>query len=275
MPAVAASHNSINVGDIKITYLPDGEAFFACSVFPDTPDECWARHIEQTADGRWVCSIGGFLVESGDSKVLVDLGFGQVELEVPDFATASSGRFMDSLARTGVAPGDVDAVVYTHMHSDHTGWTATGEQLTFGNARHVSGQGEVAYWSANAEADFAPAAQLAFADRIEESSDGETIAPGVQVMHTPGHTPGHQVVVVSSGADRAMILGDLVHCAAQLSEPDMRFMFDVDPSRARQWRDQILEQLSDSGTSVGASHFSGSAFGRVVTGEGRRYWSFL
>ena len=275
MAAVSAPFRSINIGEIKITYLPDGQADFGYSVFPGTPGECWARHVEQTSDGRWVCSIGGFLIESGREKVLVDLGFGDTQLEIPDFVTARSGQLLNSLARTGAAPGDIDTVVYTHMHADHTGWTAVGDHLTFPNARYVAGPGEVAYWSAHADAAFSPAAQLAFTDHFEESKDGEILAPGVQVMQMPGHTPGHQSVVVSSGHDRAIILGDTIHCSSQLEEPDMTFMFDVDPARAREWRDQLLAQLEDTPTMVGACHFSGSAFGRVVTGHGRRYWSAL
>jgi len=161
------------------------------------------------------------------------------------------------------------------MHADHTGWTATGDRLTFDRARHVAGPGEVAYWSANAEAPFSPAAQLAFAAHFEESKDGESLAPGVDIMQVPGHTPGHQSVVVSSGTDRPVILGDTIHCSAQLEEPDMTFMFDVDPVRARQWREEMLAQLENSTTTVAAAHFPGSAFGRVVTGQGRRYLSPL
>jgi glyoxylase-like metal-dependent hydrolase (beta-lactamase superfamily II) len=174
-----------------------------------------------------------------------------------------------------VKPAEITTVVYTHMHADHTGWTATGDHLTFDRARHLAGPGGVRYWSANADAPFSPAAQLAFAAHFEESKDGEHPAPGVDIMQTPGHTPGHQCVVVSSGADRAMILGDAVHCSAQLEEPDMTFMFDVDPVRARQWREGLLHQLEDTSTTVGACHFSSSAFGRVVTGSGRRYGSPL
>jgi Zn-dependent hydrolases, including glyoxylases len=222
-----------------------------------------------------LCSIGSFLVESGDEKILVDLGFGKTELDIPDFVTATSGRLLDSLSQAGVKPDEITTIVYTHMHADHTGWTATGDHLTFDRARHLAGPGEVEYWSANAEAPFSPGAQLAFATHFDESEDGQRLAPGVDIMQTPGHTPGHQCVVVSSGTDRAIILGDAVHCSAQLEEPDMTFMYDVDPVRARQWREELLAQLENSTTTAGACHFSGSAFGRVLVGQGRRYWSSL
>ncbi|MEV1170983.1 MBL fold metallo-hydrolase [Nonomuraea sp. NPDC049784] len=260
---------------MRITYLPDGVAHFSYGVFPGSSEECWVRQAAQTDNGRWVCSVGGFLIESGDKKVLVDLGLGDTELEVPDFVTARSGRLLKSLGEAGSAPADIDVVVYTHMHADHTGWTVTGDALTFGNARHLAGPGEVDHWRAHAEEPFAPAQQLPFASRFEESVDGETIAPGVEIVQAPGHTPGHQCVVVSSGTERAIVLGDTIHTAAQFEEPDLTFMFDVDPVRARQWREDVLARLEETGTTVGACHFSGSAFGRVMTGQGRRYWSPL
>jgi glyoxylase-like metal-dependent hydrolase (beta-lactamase superfamily II) len=273
MTVESATFGTIHIGDIAITYLPDGRVDFGYSVFPGTPDECWARHTDQTHDGRFVCSVGAFLIESGDQKILVDLGFGEAEIEIPDFASGRTGQLPQSLARAGAEPGDITTVVYTHMHSDHTGWTTTGDELTFANARHVAGPGEVAYWQENVDGAFSPAGQLAFASHFAEATDGEVLAPGVQVMHTPGHTPGHQIVVVSSGTERAMILGDTLHCAAQVQEEDMAFMFDIDPVRARQWRDQILGEAADTPTMIGASHLSGSAFGRVVTGDGKRYWT--
>jgi glyoxylase-like metal-dependent hydrolase (beta-lactamase superfamily II) len=272
MNAVAAGYQVIQVQDIRVTYLPDGVGTFVCDVFPGTDADCWTRHATQTADGRWVASLGGFLVESGDRKILVDLGFGKVELEIPDFATASSGAFLDNLARAGVTPDQIDTVVYTHMHADHTGWTNVEDALSFPNARHIAGPGEVAHWTPRAEEPFAPAAQLAFCSHFEESTDGEPVAPGVTIQHTPGHTPGHQVVIVSSGTARAVLLGDTIHCAAQLDEPEMTFMFDVDPVAARAWRESLMADLEKTGDVGGAGHFSGAALGRVMSGEGRRYW---
>jgi len=99
------------VGDIRITYLPDGVANFSYGVFPDSSDECWARHATQTSNGRWVCSIGGFLIESGNNKVLVDLGMGDTELEVEGFVTAKTGRLLTSLGEAGVTPAEIDTVV--------------------------------------------------------------------------------------------------------------------------------------------------------------------
>jgi glyoxylase-like metal-dependent hydrolase (beta-lactamase superfamily II) len=90
----------------------------------------------------------------------------------------------------------------------------------------------------------------------------------VNILSSSGHTPGHQCIVVSSGTERAIILGDLVHCSMQFAEPDVTFMFDVDPVLAKKVRDELAAKLCADKSLVGACHFSGSVFGRVVTGEG-------
>jgi glyoxylase-like metal-dependent hydrolase (beta-lactamase superfamily II) len=102
--------------------------------------------------------------------------------------------------------------------------------------------------------------------------DGQAIAPGVTVAATPGHTPGHLSLIVSSRTDRAVILGDVVNCPVQLAEPEWSVISDVDPSLARRTRDQLMAELEGSATVVAAGHFSPSVSGRVVPGRGKRLW---
>jgi glyoxylase-like metal-dependent hydrolase (beta-lactamase superfamily II) len=96
-----------------------------------------------------VNTLGGFLIETGDQKIVVDLGFGDATFEIPDSAVFSGGRFLESLSRTKVDPADVDLLLFTHLHVDHTGWTSVpdsdGRRLTFPNARHFVGSGELSF----------------------------------------------------------------------------------------------------------------------------------
>jgi fructoselysine-6-P-deglycase FrlB-like protein len=78
---------------------------------------------------------------------------------------------------------------------------------------------------------------------------------------------------VSSGSDRAIILGDVLHCPAQITEQDWGVVFDVDSGLARQTRERLLAELEASETTVAASHFPEAVFGRVLTGEGKRSWT--
>ncbi len=277
MVAQVASQESISIGDIRLTYLPDGEGHIAATgMFPASTPEAWEAHRQWLDDdGRVLTSFGGFLIQTGDRNVVVDLGFGDHSIEIPEFAAFVGGRFLDSLKQTGVSPGDVDTVIFTHMHVDHVGWTTTGENLTFPNARHITAEAEWEHWQRPDESGVGPnpeAVLAPLAPRIDRADDGEVIAPGVNLLATPGHTPGHFSVVVSSGTDRAVILGDVVNCPVQIAEPDWAVLFDVDPERARRTADALLAELEGSATMVAGSHFTPSVFGRVVPGQGQRLW---
>jgi len=228
--------------------------------------------------GRIPVSFGGFLIETGGQKVLVDTGFGDLTHPVPDLnGYFQGGEFLQSLKQAGAEPTDINTVVYSHFHLDHVGWTAQGGTLTFPDARHIAGDGEWDFWRGEVEPLFAsvgpdPEAVLApLADRIEAAGDGETIAPGVNVMATPGHTPGHTSIVVSSGTDRAIILGDIFHCPLQLDASQMAIIFETDPALGRQTRERITRELEDSQTVAANNHYSNSVFGRVLPATGKRW----
>ena len=119
-----------------------------------------------------------------------------------------------------------------------------------------------------ASADYPGAAQSDVFD-----TDGTTIAPGITARHAPGHTLGHQILVVSSGDERVLLLGDSVTCPVQLEEEDWACAFDVDPALARATRDRLVAELEGSPTLVTGGHFSDFTFGRVMRGEGKRLWT--
>jgi glyoxylase-like metal-dependent hydrolase (beta-lactamase superfamily II) len=266
----------MSVGEIRLTYLPDGEGHFAPTMLlPKSTEQGWELHRGLLDDnGRLVTSLGGFLIETGERKVLVDLGFGDHSVRFGDLGAMAGGRLLDSLEQTGVSREDVDTVVFTHLHIDHTGWTTRRGTLTFPNARHLASEVEWAHWQQD-ETGAGPNAEITvgpLSDRIEHAAGGEAVAPGVNLLSTPGHTPGHCSVVVSSGPARAVILGDVAHCPAQIPETEWGVLFDVDPEVARRTREQLLAELESPETSVASGHFSGAVFGRVLPGEGARQW---
>ncbi|WP_214367264.1 MBL fold metallo-hydrolase [Pseudonocardia sp. H11422] len=283
MSARPAPLESIDVGDIRVTYLPDGDASVAAgTVFPASNDALWEAHRELfDADGKLLLTLGGFLVETGDKKIVVDLGFGDMTVPFdPVDGEFRGGKLLSSLRQAGVEPADVDVVFYTHMHLDHVGWTSQNGALTFPNARHVVGEGEFEFWQGVTDEGLVAvgphpeAVQAPLVNRIESVGDGAVIAPGINVLASPGHTPGHCSAVISSGEDRAIILGDVVHCPLQLADGDLRIIFDVDPDTAARTRDKIAAELEGGPRVIGADgHFSGSAFGRIVRGTGRRWVS--
>jgi glyoxylase-like metal-dependent hydrolase (beta-lactamase superfamily II) len=94
-------------------------------------------------------------------------------------------------------------------------------------------------------------------------------------LPTPGHTPGHMSILISSQGERALILGDAVHHPAQLQEPDWVSRADMDPDQARVTRRALLDRLESEETLIAAGHFPAPGFGNLVRLNGRRYWQPL
>ena len=97
----------------------------------------------------------------------------------------------------------------------------------------------------------------------------------MNVIGTPGHTPGHAGVILSSGGERAFVLGDAISCPVQLEETEWSGMGDMDPKLARRTQEAVAQEIEGSGALLATSHFPGLTFGRVLRGEGRRYWQPL
>ena len=116
---------------------------------------------------------------------------------------------------------------------------------------------------------FRALAELGKVDLIEK--DGP-VAPNITSLHTPGHTPGHQTYVVSSGDERALFLGDAMACPLQMQAHELEALADFDRELGITTRERIMAELDDRDL-VGGPHFPGVRFGRMVVAEGgNKYW---
>lgn len=286
--AAPAPNCRVVLGDIEVTFVPDG---YLCSVptnaFPGTDAAFWAAYPEHLdADGYLVMSLGSLLVRSAGRTALVDLGWGPSTrlLGEPSAgrppARMVGGALLENLAALGVAPEDVDVVCFSHLHRDHTGWVTDprdDERALFSRATHLLSQAEWEHWR-TAELGTGPAPtspQLeALAGRIGFVADGETVLPGVQVVETAGHTPGHLSFLISSGTERVLVLGDAVHCPVEITEPELEFFADVDRQAAKATRRRIAALLGDGAVTAASAHFNDLVFGRLLPGAGRPTWHF-
>ena len=92
--------------------------------------------------------------------------------------------------------------------------------------------------------------------QLETFASECTLAPGLDTRPAPGHTPGSTVYVLSSGTQRALLLGDVAHSPVELTEPGWEFVFDVDRAAARAVREQITAELLASQDLAAAAHFA-------------------
>jgi glyoxylase-like metal-dependent hydrolase (beta-lactamase superfamily II) len=267
--------NAFRVGDLDVIAVSDGDVKLPATAYMvGTTAEQWEPHARWLDhEGNLVFPFGCFVVRSGQRRVLIDTGLGPVT-----FGGYRGGDLPGQLAEAGIAPADIDVVFITHLHADHCGSAALkvdGEmRATFPNATYRWTSAEQAYWSGELPQGTVARKDVfaAVAPRFEAAEGGESLAPGVDVYAMPGHTPGHAGVVLSSGDARAFILGDGISCPAQLEEPEWSGLGDIDPKLARRSQEALAREVEGTGALVGTSHFPGLTFGRVLTGEGRRYW---
>jgi glyoxylase-like metal-dependent hydrolase (beta-lactamase superfamily II) len=266
----------MRVGDLEVAAVVDGVARSVPSEAyrwgvgegsgRGLDDADWEPHRGLLADdGMLEMALGGFLVRTGDRVVLVDAGIG-----VFDRGVFKGGALLDSLAALGVTPDDVTDVVFTHLHFDHTGWATVDGKAVFSRATYRC---DAADWEHFVPHDERATRRLApLQDRLATWHADGPLLPGLDVRRAPGHTPGSTILIVSSGGERAMLLGDVVHCPVELIDDEWATIGDVDPVLAKRTRVALARELEADDVPVAAAHFPGLQFGRLLTGESRRSW---
>jgi glyoxylase-like metal-dependent hydrolase (beta-lactamase superfamily II) len=240
----------VRIGDLHLHPVSDGTFRARPPYFGD--------HVTDPA------FFNSILIHTGDPTVLVDAGLGQELQALPAHLRLVGGQLLTGLTD----------IVCTHLHSDHVGWlfdrtaTPTFPRATiwFGAADwplFVTGPGEM---RPHIRAGF-----LSPTARLRPIDHDTPIAPGVTALTTPGHTPGHLCVELSSGNERALLLGDAITCPIQLTEPSWHSLGDVDPPLAARTRDRLWHELSDGHTIATGAHFPELRLGRVQPAPPQRW----
>jgi N-acyl homoserine lactone hydrolase len=156
--------------------------------------------------------VHGFAITHPDGAVLVDTGAGGPEKMLNDWRVVNVS-VADALAEVGLSPADISLVINTHLHFDHCGQNAVFKHAPFYVQR---AELERARRESPGTADW-----YDFMDARFELLDGDTeILPGLSVIATPGHTVGHQSVLVQTGdGSPELLIGDAAYKPRQLTGP--------------------------------------------------------
>jgi glyoxylase-like metal-dependent hydrolase (beta-lactamase superfamily II) len=288
----------LTIGDVTITSIieRDGPWRAPGQMFPNAPAdqiEATLRELEpetyDVASGKMVITYQTYVVRTPRHTILVDTCTGE-DKGYPAPMDFPKQPWLDGLKAEGLSFDDIDYVMCTHLHIDHSGWNTVlrdGRWVpTFPRAKYVFHKREYAAWEASTKAGetrpggggsvftmncepVVAAGQALLVDDDFSLDDCITIEP------TPGHTPCHCCVHINSGGQHAVITGDLMHHALQIHRPSWSTMFCWDPIEAADSRTRFLASVADTDTKLLPIHFPNPSVGRVESNGDRFRWRYV
>jgi glyoxylase-like metal-dependent hydrolase (beta-lactamase superfamily II) len=241
---------------------------YRCIIFSD------GTLVSQDLEKEEVFGINCLFINSGDYRILIDTGCG-------DVFQPTAGRLVKNLEAEGIKCLDIDRIIFTHGHIDHVGGSFDSQgRPVFPNARYIASEREWECWVTRPERSelqsmfFSPARKnlLPIRDQFDLVKDDAEVFPGIKLMAAPGHTPGNVVVDISSGEERLICIGDIIHSQIEFVNPEYLALFDVTPEQAINTRASILSDVAESGTIVFACHFPFPGLGYITQNEDVFAW---
>lgn len=273
------------IGTVTVTKVVELEATGGMGfVLPQATREAvrgltWLAPHFMTDEGRLRSSVHPMVVQASGRRIVVDTGLGNGKRgrAVPGWNGLDT-PFPRDLAEAGHPPESIDTVVCTHLHVDHVGWNtrldADGRWVpTFPNARYVFNRREFAHWRSVADSEPDGEQAAVFGDSVRPVyeaglvdlvDDGHVVCDEVRLTPTPGHTPGHTSVSISSGGEEALITGDFLHHPCQFAHPEWAATPDWDPALSTETRRTVFARLAERGALVIGTHFAGPTAGHVT-----------
>jgi glyoxylase-like metal-dependent hydrolase (beta-lactamase superfamily II) len=261
---------AMRLGEVSIARVVEipRSSFPTTSMLPAATAEAIAAHFDWLKPDFWDDAVGDlgariqtYVVRTPRHTVLIDTCVGNDKnREGSALWHMRRGAYLDDLRAAGVAPEQVALVVCTHLHVDHVGWNTRlvdGRwEPTFPNARYLFAGEEWEYWRHEQDACIADSVlPVVEAGRARLVEADHVIDPWLRLEPSPGHTPGHVCVRLSTPQGQAVFTGDLMHRTVQVAEPDWSSRFCADPARAAATRRDFVERHADSGVLILAAHF--------------------
>jgi len=242
------------VGDITCIVLHEGyseselTAEYLQGRYPNAPEEEINDALENHGyEGTPSSHMNALYIETDGTRILIDTGMG-------DGAGPSFGHIPAALESEAISTDDIDIVFISHFHGDHiNGLLNDDGSPRYANARYVTAQAEWDHWMnektlasmAESRAASIKNSIMPLEDKFSFLNNGDTLAPGVTLVDTAGHTPGHMGLLIESNGERLFDVVDLLHSLPQFRYLDWHFVFDSLPELAVRNRRAALGRAAD------------------------------
>lgn len=272
----------MQLGDFEITALYDGYVKIDNKLLKGIS----AKDAKTLMDKMFIDSNNGvqtavnaYLINTGKNLVLVDSGTAKC-------FGPTLGAINSNIKAAGYSPEQIDTVLLTHLHADHTCGIADDGKMAFPNATVYASKGDADYWLSPAVMAKAPdeakplfkmaqdaVAPYQTADKFKVYNPGDTLIPGVEVVATPGHTPGHSSYLFSSKDQNLLVWGDIVHShSIQFAHPEVALEFDVNSKQAIETRKKMFANIAKNDLWIAGAHLPFPGLGHVgVEGKGYKW----
>ena len=260
------------IGDIVVTALSDGYLDGTLEVLQNITRDAGQSLLDaQFRPGRRT-SVNCYLIYNAGRLALMETGSG-------DYLLPTAGKLQQNLKAAGVDCADIDTVILTHMHPDHSAGLTdpkTGAKF-FPNAELVVHENEPKHWQDDGA--MSRAAERAkkmyfqcareqiapYHNQMRSFAKATEVFPGVTSVLMHGHTPGHCGYRVTSGKDSLLIWGDTIHVPEiQVPRPEVTIEFDTDPHAAAASRKHVFDMVATDRELIAGMHVHFPGFAHLV-----------
>ena len=263
---------STQIGDKQITVISDGALYFPDPFFAQEAKEADLQKIQKAngfATNTTAVQVNALAIKDSNGLTLVDVGTSKGIYD-------TVGNFLENFAKAGFSTNEVKRIVLTHLHFDHFGYLFDKDgKAIFPNAEIILSEAEYNFWNnstpnlKNVTADqgtkdfFVSSAKQVIKNMGKQftvKKDGQEVAPGLNMLAAPGHTPGHFAI---EGNGFVYLADTFVHSWLHLPHPEWTSKADVDPKTVIASRKRLLDKVAQENVLVAGAHTNFPGFGRI------------